>query len=308
MGEKSQSGSIHLFRVDGSSSRPTVLHERQLDVKQDGIAVEVTYMDAGSQNVVIYANENGSIVGWDLRSPSPYAWKLQNRVSHGLITALDVNPSHCWMAVGTSQGSIACWDLRFQLPVSVIFHPSARRVRRVLATPHKTDSQSGVIASLQSNNEVSFWDLETRARQKTIWASVAPALSEKQVTKHSFNGIYFGRSESNAFLLSAGSDMRIRHWDLTEPSNCFMVAQAAKDDPVRSPLASYRSQLIDGTEVLAETYAHAKSERRDVDVPARGYDTPRAGHRDVITDLNLCKPSQCLMITSSYDGVVKVWK
>jgi len=41
--------------------------------------------------------------------------------------------------------------------------------------------QSGVISSVQGNNEVSLWDMETLARQKTLWASSAPPLSQTQV-------------------------------------------------------------------------------------------------------------------------------
>jgi len=41
--------------------------------------------------------------------------------------------------------------------------------------------QSGVVSSVQGNNEVSLWDMETLARQKTLWASSAPPLSQTQV-------------------------------------------------------------------------------------------------------------------------------
>ena len=306
--EKNRAGSIHVFRIDNNTSGQNVLEERELDVVKDGVAVDVTYMDAGAQNVLIYANVHGSIIGWDLRSPAHSAWKLQNKLKLGLITSLDVSPSNCWMAVGTSHGAIICWDLRFQLPVSTIIHPTNRRVRRILATAHAEHAQSGVITSMQSNNEISFWDLETHARQRTIWASITPPLSQQRMTRHSFNGIFFERNESDTFLLSAGSDMRIRYWDLKEPGNSHVVVPAAKDDMLRPHTTTYNSQVIDGTQVLAETYGDLKTDRRDPEAPVRGYDSPRAGHHDVITDLNMCKPSQCLIITSSRDGVVKVWK
>lgn len=41
--------------------------------------------------------------------------------------------------------------------------------------------QSWVVAAFQGNNEVSMWDLETSARQQTLWASSFPPLSQSQV-------------------------------------------------------------------------------------------------------------------------------
>ena len=52
------------------------------------------------------------------------------------------------------------------------------RVRRLLT--HRVE-QSWIVSSCQGNNEISMWDMETGARQKTLWASSAPALSTTQV-------------------------------------------------------------------------------------------------------------------------------
>ena len=37
-------------------------------------------------------------------------------------------------------------------------------------------------------------------------------------------------------------------------------------------------------------------------------DAPSAGHHDVITDIDVVVGAQSLVLTSSRDGVVKVWK
>ncbi len=70
---------------------------------------------------------------------------------------------------------------------------------------------------------------------------------------------------------------------------------------------SHRSRLVDGTEVIQETYGKARNSSTD-DIPRRGPDVPPTGHHDVITDINICQTTQCFIITSSRDGVVKVWK
>ena len=61
-----------------------------------------------------------------------------------------------------------------------------------------------------------------------------------QATHHSVNGMYLGVTDSNTFLLTAGSDMRIRYWDLSYPANSHIVAPAASDPVTSQTNVSYR--------------------------------------------------------------------
>eukprot|EP00971_Amphidinium_carterae_P170690 3382755-Amphidinium_carterae.1 len=47
-----------------------MLHTRKLDIAEDGMVVDMTYFDTGSENIITYATVHGSIIGWDLRSPA----------------------------------------------------------------------------------------------------------------------------------------------------------------------------------------------------------------------------------------------
>lgn len=82
----------------------------------------------------------------------------------------------------------------------------------------------------------------------------------------------------------------------------------------------YRDRLIDGTRVIQE---HSqKSSQKDKQMEsdrqglamgdnaqmAAGPELPPPGHRDTITDITMCQTSQCFLVTSSYDGIIKVWK
>lgn len=58
--------------------------------------------------------------------------------------------------------------------------------------------------------------------------------------------------------------------------------------------------------MIEETYA--KKQTPSEDVPRRGPEAAPTGHNDIITDINICQASQCLVLTSSKNGVVKVWK
>lgn len=43
----SVNGSVFVMRVDSSSNKVTLLHTRQLDVHEDGCAVDINYLDSG---------------------------------------------------------------------------------------------------------------------------------------------------------------------------------------------------------------------------------------------------------------------
>ena len=301
--DKANTASIHVFRLDGTKS--VLLHNKQIDVDETGVAVDVTSFDQGSQNVLVYATAHGYVIGWDLRSPAREVWRFKNHPRHGLVTCFDVHGDKSWMSVGTSHGSLHCWDLRFQVPVSTVVHTTQRRVRRVLVHPFH---QSTVIAATQSNNEVSFWDLETASRQRTLWASNTPALSQTQMSTHSVNGFHIGMTPSHStFLLTAGSDMRIRYWDLDSPSKSQILVSGAADPLQYAVTVTYKSQLMEGTNVITEAYGTVKPDGERDGVPQKGHDVPPIGHHDIITDVVIAKPQQNLVITASRDGVVKVW-
>ncbi|XP_072880194.1 phosphoinositide 3-kinase regulatory subunit 4 isoform X1 [Hemitrygon akajei] len=273
-----------------------------LDQKKDGCVVDIHHFNAGAQSVLAYATVNGSLIGWDLRS-STNAWTLKHDLRLGLITSFAVDIHQCWLCIGTSNGTMACWDMRFQLPISSHWHPARARIRQLLMHPL---CQSWVIAAVQGNNEVSMWDMETGDRRFTLWASSAPPLSEMQPSAHSVHGIYCSPADGNPLLLTAGSDMRIRFWDLAYPERSYIVVGGA-NDALHCPSVSYYRKIIEGTEVVQEIHSKQKVGSSE-DVPRRGPESLPVGHHDIITDLAAFQTTQGFIVTASRDGIVKVWK
>ncbi|XP_007433092.1 phosphoinositide 3-kinase regulatory subunit 4 [Python bivittatus] len=298
----SDNGSIQLFAVEASklpkSPKVNSIQNRFLDQKDDGCVVDMHHFNSGAQSVLAYATVNGSLVGWDLRS-SNNAWTLKHDLRLGLITSFAVDIHQCWLCIGTSSGTMACWDMRFQLPISSHSHPSRARIRRLLMHPL---SQSWVIAAVQGNNEVSMWDMETGDRRFTLWASSAPPLSELQPSPHSVHGIYCSPADGNPILLTAGSDMKIRFWDLAYPERSYIVAGSSS-----SPSVSYYRKIIEGTEVVQEIQNKHKMGPTD-ETPRRGPESLPVGHHDIITDIATFQTTQGFIVTASRDGIVKVWK
>uniref|UniRef100_A0A672L6Q6 non-specific serine/threonine protein kinase n=1 Tax=Sinocyclocheilus grahami TaxID=75366 RepID=A0A672L6Q6_SINGR len=302
----SDNGSIQLLAVEANkppkSPKVQPCQTRFLDPKDEGCAVDVHHFNSGAQTVLAYATVNGFLVGWDLRSNSN-AWTLRHDLRLGLITSFAVDMHQCWLCVGTSNGTMACWDMRFQLPISSHSHPARARIRRLLKHPLY---QSSVIAAVQGNNEVSMWDMETGDRKFTLWASSAPPLSEMHPSPHSVHGIYCSPADGNPLLLTAGSDMRIRFWDLAYPERSYVVAGGANDS-LHCPSVFYNRKIIEGTEVVQEIHSKQKSGSTE-DTPRRGPESFPVGHHDIITDIATFQTTQGFIVTSSRDGIVKVWK
>ncbi|NXP81622.1 PI3R4 kinase, partial [Ramphastos sulfuratus] len=298
----SDNGAIQLLSIEASklpkSPKIHPIQSRSLDLKDDGCVVDMHHFNSGAQSVLAYGTVNGSLVGWDLRSSSN-AWTLKHDLKLGLITSFAVDVHQCWLCIGTSNGTMACWDMRFQLPISSHSHPSKARIRRLLMHPVY---QSWVIAAVQGNNEVSMWDMETGDRRFTLWASSAPPLSELQPSPNSIHGIYCSPASGNPILLTAGSDMKIRFWDLAYPERSYIVAGSSN-----CPSVSYYRKIIEGTEVVQEIQNKQKLGPTD-ETPRKGPESLPVGHHDIITDIATFQTTQGFIVTASRDGIVKVWK
>ncbi|XP_050303340.1 phosphoinositide 3-kinase regulatory subunit 4 [Anthonomus grandis grandis] len=301
----SQNSWIGVLRVDPASSKLSTFQSRQLDPYSEGFAVDLQCLDPGTQSTVVYATLYGDLVGWDLRQPG-VAWRLENGLRQGVITTFCIDTHQNWLALGTCDGMHTVWDLRFRLPITTINLPTqgnqAVRIRKVI--PHPTE-HSWLLSSVQGNNEISMWNLETGSRQKVLWGSTTPPLSILNPTTHSVCAMQAGCIDRSPFLLSGGTDQRLRFWNLESPSESYLALPAASDAP--GTTLSYRSRLIDGTDVVYEE--HLDNRRpRDEELPRAGPEPPAPGHKDCITDIALCKASQCFMVTASRDGVIKVSK
>ncbi|KAL0133734.1 hypothetical protein PUN28_001003 [Cardiocondyla obscurior] len=301
----STSGTVFVLRIEPNSSKMSLIGTRQLDCQEEGSAVDIQYLDFGSQSVLVYASLYGSLVGWDLRCPGTI-WRLENDLKHGVITSFCVNSHQQWLTLGTSSGIHTCWDLRFQLPITSIKHPTGARVRKVIT--HPTEN-SWIISAVQGNNEISMWNLETDHRQMVLWASNAPPLSRTQ-TGHTVCAMYAGCIDCSGFLLAGGTDMRLRFWDFNRPIASYVALPAANDILTPNSLA-YDLRLIDGTNVVQEVLVDddsnplSGSDTRGRNMEESGPETPPSGQHDTISAVAM---SKTCILTGSTDGLIQVWK
>ncbi|KAK7093762.1 phosphoinositide 3-kinase regulatory subunit 4-like [Littorina saxatilis] len=297
-------GALNLYHVDSSGRYST--QPLDYDKENKGVVMDLAYFDTGAQSMLTFATVHGYIVGWDLRAKQP-AWVLRHDTKMGVITALSVHQTQSWMAVGSSTGNHNVWDLRFMLSIAAptIRHRAKKRVRRIVMHPQK---QSWFASAMEWNNEVSMWNVESMMRQEMLWASKCPPFATNENSGHSVRGLYLAATDTHTFALTGGTDRCIRYWDLKCPAKSFIMSHGT-DTP--SSLVSYRSQLIDGCEVTQEIKTGqplTPRDREDGSSRVSIHEAPPSGHLDAISDITLCQASQCLVVSSAYNGHIKVWK
>lgn len=309
LGMASQSGSVVVLKFESNSNKMSVFASRHLDLEEEGPPVDITYFDSGFKSVLVYTTIYGYIIGWDLRAPG-IAWKLQNDIKQGVVTALHMDNKQCFLTLGTSSGFLTTWDLRFHLPISSIAHTGGSRIRRICGHPKEP---SWLISSAFGNNEVSIWCIESASRQAVLWGSSTPPLSSVNVAGNNPQAVcsmYSGVVDKDAFLLTGGTDHRIRYWDLDNYANSY-VAIPAGGDVLGQTSYSYKCRLIDGVKVVHEIRSKTSAKNSaDAEGPPRaGPDPPPVGHHNTITDLALVSGTgSSLLASGASDGVIKVWK
>ncbi|KAG8300620.1 phosphoinositide-3-kinase, regulatory subunit 4 [Homalodisca vitripennis] len=305
----SSTGAVMVVRIEANTNKMNNIMNRQLDLHEEGAAVDISHYGSESQSVLVYATMLGCIIGWDLRAPG-IAFKMENDLRKGVISAMCLDSRQCYLALGTSSGYHTVWDLRFQMPVTTFpqhrLDRSPKRVRRLVRHPSES---SWLLSASQGHNEVTMWNMESGNRQVILWASPAPPLSTTQANIHSVCGMYAANVDRSPFLLTAGSDQRIRYWDLDSFDNSRLAIPAGSD-----PMGlnfSYKCRMIDGTNVVQEVQPKPQTPAKPLggeESPRAGPDLPPPGHHDGITDLAMCQASQCFLLSAARDGVVKVWK
>lgn len=112
-------------------------------------------------------------------------------------------------------------------------------------------------------------------------------------------------------MITGGSDLRLRYWDLQHPEDSYILLHAPSDHLKHSPNSvKYRSRIVEGTTVIQEccklnpnSPPPALEDNVYRTVESRSYH-----HTAPITDLTLVESNKHYLVSSSADGVINVWK
>ena len=155
--------------------------------------------------------------------------------------------------------------------------------------------------SVQGNNELGVWSVESSSRQISLTTAPAP--------QHSVTAFSFLSPDSPERLITGGTDCKLRYWTLSPPLESTTLGQT------EGAVVSVTSKLVEGTQVYTEQGA-ARGGRGGRSEGEGGGAGPGSRlvadiqHTDGVTDLCLVNTQrhQTLLVTASNDGVIKLWK
>ncbi|KAI9119392.1 hypothetical protein K1719_010067 [Acacia pycnantha] len=312
------------------------------DVKEGAILNLLNYpVDAYS---IMFSTQNCGIHLWDTRSSSS-SWTRKVNPEQGYITSLVVGPCGNWFVSGSSRGVLTLWDLRFLIPVNSWQYSLACPIEKMcLFLPPPNASLSSTVRPLvyvaAGSNEVSLWNAENGSCHQVLkvtnydsdaekselpWALARPSNkgTAKPDLRRNVNpkyrvdelnepplrlpGIRSLLPLPGGDLMTGGTDLKIRRWDHYSPDKsyciCGPVLKGVANDDLYETKSSY------GVQVVQETKRRPLSNKLTAKAVVTAAATDPAGcHRDSILSLASVKLNQRLLLSSSRDGAIKVWK
>ncbi|CAI4216904.1 unnamed protein product [Parascedosporium putredinis] len=213
-------GSVHVVKVETTASsagsmggggavrypKLRLLREYQLPAGEHAVWVE--HFKADTNSVMVLATNRSRVLGIDLRTMT-LLYVLENPVHHGAPTCFCVDRRRNWLCLGTSHGVLDLWDLRFKMRLKGWGIPGGGSIYRLCIHPLKGRGRWGVRAM-----------------------AVGTALGEDS------------RDVRHAFIVTGGSDKKLRYWDLSRMENSVVYSGLHVDEARPSFAASHPTAAL----------------------------------------------------------------
>jgi phosphoinositide-3-kinase regulatory subunit 4 len=348
-------GSVHVVKVDtlvaGGIMRYGKLRLlREHDLPDGEYAVWCEHYRQESTSVLLLATNRSRVLGIDLRTMSEL-FIFENPIHHGTPTCLCVDRKKHWLCVGTSHGVVDLWDLRFRVRLKAFGVPGRGSIYRICIHPTKGRGKWVCISGGTGQGEVTVWDLEKvvcreiyrtgiskdKAKSYEAWdvdedkpegmlGRFATSLESNEAA-HSDKGVKAmtvgigasgddSRDVRHAFMLTGGSDKRMRFWDISRMESSYIYSGL---DP-NEPRPSYTtSNPLTGLTLTVERFPRPQPTAENA---AKGNKTSGSGkqprstvissqqqqllqsHLDTITDVALLEYPYTMSVSVDRSGVV----
>ncbi|KAI1201351.1 hypothetical protein F5X97DRAFT_35842 [Nemania serpens] len=260
-------GRVHLVKVDTAVSngstkyiRLRLLREYQLPAGEYAVWCEHFKQELNS--VLILATNRSRVLAMDLRTMS-LLYVLDNPVHHGTPTCFCVDRKRNWLLLGTSHGILDLWDLRFKVRLKGWGLPGMSSIYRLSLHPAKGRGKWVCVAGGTGLGEITVWDLEkTQCREiyRAGGAKDGPreykawdvdddkpegmlshfATNIEPTASNSDRGVRAmvvgaGAMEEQrdvryGYILTGGSDKKLRFWDLIRIENSCVFSGLQSED------------------------------------------------------------------------------
>ncbi|RAL37168.1 hypothetical protein DM860_004090 [Cuscuta australis] len=300
--------------------------------------------DGAACKMILYSTQNCGLHIWDARTSSN-AWNTKVYPEEGYMSSLVAAPCGNWFVTGSSRGVLTLWDLRFCIPVNSWQYSLSCPIENMcLFVPPPSSSSTSAARPLvyvaAGCDEVSLWNAENGSCHQVLrvasnesesekpdlpWALAK--LSSKATTKQDkrrnpnskyrveelnespprLPGIRALLPLPGGDLLTGGTDLKIRRWDHCSPERTYCVCGPSMKGVPNNDFYEVKSSF--GVQVVQEAKRRPLASRVTAKAILSAATTDSAGcHRDSILSLGSVKLNQRLLISSSREGAIKVWK
>lgn len=340
------SGEVLLYKVESSRSGAKLVQASRYRRPLSGQVTSQTVtcieqFDTELESMVVFTQECGDVLGWDVRCSS--AWSLQ-RVAPalGVPSCLALGSDGHSATVATLGGGLVVYDLRFLRP----WKHWKVSTRAGILSMRSADfaSSPGVFAALGSRmNEVALYDVTqgscltlfltdpvgekpkedalsiptllelpvVAGAPKVPWEDPCPLLSGASSGTGSVRSLWLPPRGVQTFLLTAGSDRKVRHWSLDPgqtSQECAVVTPS--DVPGETERPTYTASHLGDVFVVQEQGGQRKEAPASLSrVGSQDSSSPPSpNHRDAILDLCTISLQNDILVTAGRDGLVKLWR
>ncbi|KAK3318680.1 hypothetical protein B0H66DRAFT_517008 [Apodospora peruviana] len=261
-------GSVHVVKVETQFSNATFRYPklrllREYQLVDGEFAVWCEHFKQDVNSVLILATNKSVIRGIDLRAMS-LLYKLENPVHHGTPTCFCVDRKRNWLVLGTSHGVLDLWDLRFKVRLKGWGVPGKGSIYRLCIHPTKGRGRWVCVAGGTGQGEVTVWDLERTLcreiyrvggnkegpRGYEAWevdedkpegmlgrfaTNIEPAATGN--ADRGVRAMVVGtgvteeqRDVRHAYIITAGSDKKLRFWDISRVENSVVFSGLQPDE------------------------------------------------------------------------------
>lgn len=263
-------GSVHVVKVEtafasGSTRYGKLRLLREYQLPDDEFAVWCEHFKQESNSVMVIATNRSRILGIDLRTMS-LLYVLENPVHHGTPMCFCIDRKRNWLCLGTSHGVLDLWDLRFKMRLKGWGVPGKSAIYRLCVHPFKGRGKWVCVSGGTGQGEVTVWDLEKTLcreiyrvggnkegpkgyspwevdedRPESMLGRFATNI-EPTATGNADRGVRAmvvgssslegsdQRDVRHAFILTGGSDKKLRCWDLTRIENSTLFSGLQPDE------------------------------------------------------------------------------
>lgn len=251
-----------------------LLREYQLPDEAGEFAVWCEHFKQETNSMMIIATNRSRIMGIDLRTMS-LMYVLENPVHHGTPTCFCIDRKRNWLCLGTSHGVLDLWDLRFKMRLKGWGVPGKSSIYRLCIHPIKGRGKWVCVSGGTGQGEVTVWDLEKTLCREIYrvggnkegpkgydpWevdedkpegmlgrfaTNIEPSSTgnaDRGVRAMvAGNGSLEGseqRDVRHAFILTGGSDKKLRFWDLSRVENSTVFSGLVQDEDKPTYMATH---------------------------------------------------------------------